>query len=870
MAPSNVEQLQATLGSAYVLERELGRGGMATVYLAHDSKHGRDVALKVLHQEFAASVGPDRFRREIALAARLQHPNILPVYDSGETTAGELWFTMPYVVGESLRDRLRRERQLSVEDTVRITQAIADALQYAHGQGIVHRDVKPENILLSGQHAMLADFGVARSLSATDPHAEAGGASSLTRTGFAVGTPAYMSPEQATGSRDIDGRSDQHALAIVAYEMLAGEPPFSAPTPQAAIAKMLASPPPSIRIVRRDVPVGIDAALRKALNTAPAARYLSASDFSTALARGVDSGTVDTRPPSAWHALIVAALVLAAVVGSVIGYLHYRQPAGPTMLAVLPFETEGDTADTWITDGITDEVRGKLAALSGLRVIARASSNEYRRTTKHPEVIGRELGVRYLLMGRIRWDAGTGQQRRIRVEPELVQVADVRTPQTTWEQSFDEQQSDAFRLQADIAERVASALQVALNPTERTAIARLPTRDPEAYYAYLRGTALARTGKPGDEVRARDEFRRAVTLDSTYVDAWDALSLNISAWGARHPSPPAFDDSALMAANRALALSPDLPEAMGRRAYYYEVIKLDLPRAVADFQAGLARAPNDGFLLGGLASAEQRLGMWDSTVAHSERSVLLNPRSPGLQNFLGNTYLLVRRFNDAHSACERANELVPNNTFTVFCLIQIPLAQGDLAGARAIIRAASPGIDSTTMYSFLASYGAYVWVLDTAQLKALLALPFGAFDRGHASWLYTRMLAYDRLGDSVMTSAYADSARVAYETDYPIVTADSVPEYGQVLAFLHRPSDAVAAADRFLSAHPLESDYLDAPDNAEAVAKTYARAGANAKAIGLLERLLRMPGRLTPGRLRLDPAFAPLRADPRFQRLVGS
>jgi serine/threonine-protein kinase len=869
MASPELEHLQAALGDGYILERELGRGGMATVYLARDTKHGRQVALKVLLPEFAASLRPDRFRREITLAARLQHPQILSVFDSGETATGWLWFTMPYVVGESLRDRLRRERQLSVDDAVRITREIADALQYAHTQGVIHRDVKPENILLSDGHAMLADFGVARSLTADPSRSDVSGATVLTQSGFAVGTPAYMSPEQASGDRQIDGRSDQYALAVVLYEMLAGEPPFTAPTPQAAIAKMLASPPPSIRVVRKDVPVGVEAALRKALSTASVARYTNVADFSGALEQGLHTGTTDVRPRTARQTVLLAAAALLLLGGATAAYLHFRSPAGPTMLAVLPFETEGDTADAWITDGITDEVRGKLAGLSGLRVIARASSNQYRRSTKRPEEIGRELGVRYLLMGRIRWESGTGKQRQIRVEPELVQVADVKTPQTTWEQPFDEQQADVFKLQADIAARVALELRVALNPKERIAISQPSTRDPEAYFAFLRGTALARSGVPGDEVRARDEFRRAVTLDSTFVDAWDALSLNISSWAGRHTVPQAFGDSALAAANRALAIDSNSSAALLRRAYYYEVVKRDMPKAYAGFQ-GIARTPSDGFLLGVLASVEQRLGKWDSAVVHSERSVELNPRNANLINSLGNTYLLVRRYDDARRACERADQLVPNNLFTVFCLIQVPLAKGDLAATRATIRAASPGIDSMTLFSFLATYGSYQWVLDTTQRRALLTLPLSAFDQGRSDWMLIRMETFDLLGDPLRMRAYADSAATAYEAEHPGAAADSATEYGEALAYQGRRTAAIAAADRYLAVHPIDGDYLDAVDNAEAVVKVYARAGATTKALDLLDRLLHLPGRLTPGRIRLDPGFAPLRADPRFQHLATS
>src|SRR6476661_873214 len=279
-------QLQEGLGGSYTLERELGRGGMATVFLAQDLKHDRPVALKVLHPELAMSLGPERFLREIKLAARLQHPHILTVLDSGET-GGRLWFTMPFVEGESLRDRLRRERQLPVDDALRIAREAAQALQYAHTHGVIHRDIKPENLLLTDDgNTLVADFGIARGL-------EAGGGSDqqLTDTGLVVGTPAYMSPEQATGDRTLDARSDIYSLGSVLYEMLAGEPPFSAPTMQAMIVKRLTEPPPSVRAVRGTVPDAVDQAIRKALAPLAADRFGTAAQFAQALH---GSGSVQT------------------------------------------------------------------------------------------------------------------------------------------------------------------------------------------------------------------------------------------------------------------------------------------------------------------------------------------------------------------------------------------------------------------------------------------------------------------------------------------------------------------------------------------------------------------------------------------------
>ncbi len=262
------KDLSEALADRYTIERELGRGGMATVYLAQDVRHDRPVALKVLHPELAATLGPERFQREIRLAARLQHPHILTVLDSGES-AGRLWFTMPFIEGESLRDRLNREKQLPVDDALRIARESADALEYAHQHGIVHRDIKPENILLSADHALVADFGIARAIGA-DEH--------LTQTGLAIGTPAYMSPEQAAGDRALDARTDVYSLGVVLYEMLVGEPPFTGPTAQAIVSRRLTEAPRPLRSIRESVPEAVEHAVSVAFARTPADRFASARE----------------------------------------------------------------------------------------------------------------------------------------------------------------------------------------------------------------------------------------------------------------------------------------------------------------------------------------------------------------------------------------------------------------------------------------------------------------------------------------------------------------------------------------------------------------------------------------------------------------
>jgi serine/threonine protein kinase len=429
-----LDTLSAALRDRYRIERELGRGGMATVYLAHDLRHDRPVALKVLHPELAATLGPERFQREIKLAARLQHPHILTVYDSGETS-GRLWYTMPYVEGESLRARLQRERQLPVDEAVRITCEAAQALQYAHDHGAIHRDIKPDNLLLTREgHTFGADFGIGRPLNEFAP------GDPLTETGVVVGTPAYIAPEQAAGHRELDGRVDVYSLAVVLYELLAGEPPFTGPTTQAILTRRFTETPRPLRLVRETVPETVDHAIMKALARTPADRFPTAAEFARALVTPetttppqvtVRSSTpVRQRPRRMVPAVAFGLLVLAST--GLYLWQQNRHKAeginpGPKRLAVLPFENLGQPQDGYFADGMTDEVRGKLASLPGLQVTARSSSSQYKQTTKSPQQIGRELGVQYLLTGTVRWEKATGGPSRVRVSPELVQVATAST-----------------------------------------------------------------------------------------------------------------------------------------------------------------------------------------------------------------------------------------------------------------------------------------------------------------------------------------------------------------------------------------------------------------------------------------------------------
>ncbi|MFN2315978.1 MAG: protein kinase, partial [Gemmatimonadales bacterium] len=428
------QRLTAALSRSYRLERELGAGGMATVYLAEDLKHTRQVAVKVLKPELGAVLGAERFINEIRTTANLQHPNLLPLFDSGEAD-GFLFYVMPYVEGETLRARMDAERQLPVEETVRLMALLAGALDFAHARGVVHRDLKPENILLQAGQPIIADFGIALAV------AQAGG-ERVTQTGLSLGTPHYMSPEQAAGTPTVDARSDQYALGATAYEMLTGEPPHTGATTPAIIARLMTERPRSIRAVRPAVPPGVETAIFRALEKSPADRFPSCGAFAAALTAGArDTAVVPDRPavgPGTLaqgtrrrRNLVGAVLVLVAIVG-VGGVLKWRAPSGDTAgaaastdersLAVLPFSSVGgDTANSYFAAGIADELTSALMQIPGLRLAGRASAARVKEQGGGAREIGEALNVAAVLDGSVRRSGG-----RIRVSAELTSAGDER------------------------------------------------------------------------------------------------------------------------------------------------------------------------------------------------------------------------------------------------------------------------------------------------------------------------------------------------------------------------------------------------------------------------------------------------------------
>ena len=877
------DSLRAALADRYALERELGHGGMATVYLARDLRHGRPVAIKVLRPEIAAALGPERFLREIQIAAQLAHPHILPLHDSGAAGAF-LYYVMPYVEGESLRDRLAREPQLPVEQAVQIAREVADALGYAHGHDVVHRDIKPENILFEAGHAVVSDFGIARAITAT-------AGATLTETGIVIGTPAYMSPEQASGTDPIDGRSDVYSLGCVLYEMLAGEPPYTGPSAQIVISKRLTDPVPSVRRLREGIPGAIDAAVSRALAKAAADRFATAALFAEALA-APPAIPAPVHPSRRGRPLLgrrlaygvgLAALAVLAAIGifprspARSGTSH---PSPQRMLVVLPFENLGRPDDEYFADGMTEEVTARLAGLHGLRVVGRTSARQYKKTTKTIPQIGQDLGVDYVLEGSVRWDKPPRGPSRVRVTPQLIRVSDASH---VWAHVYDAVLADVFAVQSNIARQVAETLDVTLLAPERQALDAKPTTNLEAYDYYLRGKDYqARQLDDEDAHLAVRMYQRAVQLDPTFVLAYGALTrahLNLS-WGFGETGELPKAQAAL---DRAQQIGPELVETHLALGYHYYYGSRDYDHALEQFAWVRARQPNDPDAIRMIGAIHRRQGRWAETVSDQTRATELDPRSHLAFADLGQTYLVLRRYPDADRAFARAASLAPDvRTYPVARAHVSLLWDGDATKAQQVLRQAGTTVDSVRFVAGPSGVGpspdsrVFFRVFASDYGKALAHSPLRAAGGDTASYYLAKAEYYDLTSETPRAHAYFDSARVVLEAKMATRPANKASEQwpvemplGLAYAGLGRRADAIRLGRQGAELVPVSRDALAGPLMLFGLAEIYILAGEYEAALDQLEYLLSIPSPLSIPLLRVDPLYAPLRGNPRFQRLVA-
>jgi DNA-binding SARP family transcriptional activator/TolB-like protein len=555
------------------------------------------------------------------------------------------------------------------------------------------------------------------------------------------------------------------------------------------------------------------------------------------------------------------------------GTHHVASSAGPHHLAVLPFENLGDSGDAYFADGVTDEVRGKLAAVPGLEVVASTSSNDYRGTTRRLPQIARELGVDYLLVGKIRWLRGAAGSSRVRVSPELIRLVPGAAPTTRWQQPIDAALTDVFAVQADIATKVADALGVVLGDSVRRELTAKPTESLAAYDEFLKGEAASQ-GMKADQAglrRAIGFYERAVSLDSTFAEAWCQLSRARTSLYSNGVPDPALGEAARVAAERARALRPGDPLAyLAAGDFYGSINPVDNERAVAAYGQGLRLAPDDVDLLGALAMAETSLGRWDGAPARLARASRLDPRSTTAARRLAAVHIFLRQYAAADSAAGRGLALAPTSPAMVSLKVMAAVGRGDLDSARAVIRAAAHRIDPAALYPFFASYLDMYWVLDDAQRRQVLAAPPSAFDDDRGSWGLVRAGLYQLRGDRRRTAVYADSARLALEAQIRDAPDDGQRHalLGLALAYLGRKADAIREGQRGVALMPISRDAYFGPYNQLQLVRIYLLTGEPDLALDQLEPLLRVPYYLSPGWLRIDPTFDPLRKHPRFRRLL--
>jgi serine/threonine protein kinase/Flp pilus assembly protein TadD len=613
-----IEHLKKSFSSTYSIDRELGRGGMATVYLAQDVKHERLVALKVLHSELAASLGADRFLREIKVAARLNHPHILPLHDSGALD-GFLYYVMPYVEGESLRERLDREDHLAVEETIGLTRGIASALDYAHRQGIVHRDIKPENLMLYEGEAMVMDFGIAKAVSAAGPE-------TLTQTGMMVGTPAYVSPEQAAGATDLDGRSDQFSLACVVYEMLSGERPFTGPTPQAVMAKRFTDSVPAIRSVRSSVPEAVEKALAKAMAIDSGSRFRTTGLFAQALA------STSLHTPSDTQTM--------------------PQPVVSTAksIAVLPFTNmSADVENEYFTDGMAEEIINALSKIQSLRVASRTASFAFKGKSEDIAEIGKKLKVSTFLEGSVR-----KMGNRLRITAQLVNVAD---GYHLWSERYDREMEDIFAIQDEISQAIVKALRVILSEGEKKQIEKARAVNVQAYDYYLRGRQYFHQLRRKSLEYAKQMFNKAIEIDPEYARAHagvaDCYSLLYTYFDAREFNLRQADK----ASSKALELEPELAEAHLAKGLAVSLSKR-YDEAEQEFETAMRLDPKLFQAAYWYARARLAQGNYDEAVKLFERAAALRPEDYETPHFLAQALMSAGRTEEAQAVYRRELKLL--------------------------------------------------------------------------------------------------------------------------------------------------------------------------------------------------------------------
>ncbi|MFA5833613.1 MAG: protein kinase [Bacteroidota bacterium] len=875
--------------SHYKILEKLGEGGMGVVYKAQDTKLDRYVALKFLPAHVAKSEQEkSRFFQEAKSASALNHPNVCTIYGIDE--ANDMQFIeMELVEGVTLWDKVDAASPLTIKQVVEYGIQISEALHEAHSKGIIHRDIKAENIMVNSKNQIkVMDFGLAKLK----------GSLKLTRTSSTIGTLAYMSPEQIQGI-EADIRSDIFSYGVVLFEMTTGKMPFRGEHEAAVMYSIVNEEPELATKYRSDIPNELLHILKKSLEKDPEDRYQSMSEIivdlrrlkkeSTRIVRTKEFQTPDIpkkpRPDQSEQqmrlskrTLLFSAIGIAVLLAGIFFQNSIRSLFAhdeKKVIVVLPFENLGPNDKDYFVDGMTDEVTSRLSGLSGLKVIARSSAVQYKKTAKTLKQIGDELGVNYVLQGTVRWETVDGKTN-VRVNPTLIRVEDETQ---AWSISMESVLSSAFKLQSDIASRVAGAMDVALGTVEKKSLETSLTENSEAYDYYLKAIEYSnRSVSKSDQEIAIQLLERAIRLDPKFAAAFAKLAkIHATMYWFFYDRTEKRVEQSRAAGERATELAPQLSESHEAMGWYYYHTKLDYSKALGEFSLALSYRPSNSTVYYGIAAVMRRQGNMRGSIEAFEKSIESNPRAADLIRQLGETQVLAREYEKASRNFDKSLELSPDITGTYQDMVRNLLAwKADLEGSRRTVEQARR-IGKINETEFIIDYLEYdveliarnfqaaKKVIDQVNTKEFLNDQFG-----YAPTSLLRAQMEHIRGNETLAKQYYDSAVAYIRVQLKTNPADErfYSALGLAYAGIGRKNDAITAGERGVELLPIEKEAWRGSFRLRDLARIYVMVGEQEKAVDILERLLSLPCEVTVPLLKIEPWWEPLKNNKRFQKLV--